>query len=168
MDHEPVLIPNYTLLIQLGLFFATYFVLQFLVFKPYLALLKLRRQRTLGLKEEASQTQEKAQQLRVDYEAFMKNERKRVQNWTEQEKKQIQDEERRVITAARSAAGEELLAARGKIQIEADKARQQLLPLVSEYSSQLVSKLIGRKVSVSGVSAQSSKGSDSEVRVPTP
>jgi F0F1-type ATP synthase membrane subunit b/b' len=168
MEHEPVLIPNYTLFIQLGLFFATYFVLQFLVFKPYLALLKLRRQRTQGLKEEASQTQEKAQKLREDYEAFMKNERKRVQAWTEQEKKQVQDEERRVIAAARSAAGEELKTVRGRIQSESDKARQQLLPLVSEYSSQLVSKLLGRKVHISGTAAQASKGNDTEVRVPTP
>lgn len=166
-SHEPVLVPDYTLLIQLGIFFAAYFVLRFLVFKPYLELLRIRRLKTVGLKEQAAQAHEQATKLRADYDAFMKNERKRINAWSDEQRKTVLDEERGIISKARDAAANELQGARGRIHADSEKARRELLPLISEYSSQLVTKLLGRKVSINGAHIEASRRAETETR-PTP
>lgn len=156
MGHAPVLVPDYTLFIQLGIFFASYFVMRALVFKPYLALLAERRAKTVGLKEKALHAREKAAKLQTDYEAHMKQERKKVAAWTDEERKKIADEERAIVEAARGEVAESLATSRAKILADTEQARRDLMPLVNEYSSQIASKLLGRKVNV--VAAATSKG----------
>jgi len=168
MGHEPVLIPDYTLFIQLGIFFASYFVLRFLVFKPYLELLRVRRERTSGLKAHALQAREEAEKLKTTYEEFMRSERKRANAWADGERKKVLDEERDIVSTARDQAAQELQVIRANISSGREKARKQLLPLISEYSSQLVSKLIGRKVSLNGTHIESARLGEFEPRVPTP
>src|SRR5437868_2662854 len=102
------LIPNFTLLIQLGLFFASWAVLHFLVFRPYLALVHARHEKTAGLKEKAIADREKAERLKNDYETFMKAERKKITTWTDAERKKIAEEEQQTIQAARDEAGRDL------------------------------------------------------------
>lgn len=158
--HEPVLVPDFTLLIQMGIFFATYLVLNSLVYKPYLALLKARREQTIGMREAAEKNREKAEKLRAEYEAFVKTERKKISAWTDAERKKIQDEERHRIQAARDMAAKASEAARAVLDEEVKKARQGLEPSVNEFASGIVSKILGRKVQISGVGA--SKNADAE------
>jgi F0F1-type ATP synthase membrane subunit b/b' len=157
MGHEPQLVPDITLLVQLGIFFATYFVLKTLVFKPYLELLNERKARTTGLKEQADRDRQQAEKLEVDYDTFIKAERKKVTAWTDDERKKISDEERGIVQAARDAVGKELEDLRVKIQTDTERARKELLPLVTEYSSQIASKLVGHKISVPAGTELSSK-----------
>ena len=163
--HGPSLFPDYTLFIQLAIFLASFLVLRALVFKPYLQLLALRRERTIGLQEKAAKDMERAVKLEADYENFMRAERKRIAQWSDDERRKIAEDERRIVQSAREAAADELLAVRKKIATDAEQARRELTPLVNEYSSQIASKLLGRKVSVS-VSAASGKHTEAET-VPT-
>lgn len=150
MGHEPVLIPDFTLIIQLAIFFASFFVMNSLIFKPYVALLNARREKTVGLKEKALADRDRALKLRNEHEAFMKAERKKIVEWTETERKKISEEDRRIVQQAREAVNEDLQVLRAKVNTDCEKARKELLPQVSEYSSQIASKLVGYKVNVSG------------------
>ena len=59
MHHEPSLLPALMegtyiplkMLIQMGIFFASWATLHFLVFKPYVGLIKKRKEKTTGLLE---------------------------------------------------------------------------------------------------------------------
>ncbi len=163
--HEPVLVPDFTLFIQMGIFFATYFVLNALVFKPYLALLKARREQTVGLRAAAERDREQSIKLQAQYETFMKTERKKVVAWTEAERKGVQDEERKTIQAARDLAAKANDIARAELEEEKQKARRSLETTVNDFSSAIVSKMLGRRVQVSGSAA--SKGESTESTVET-
>ena len=153
MSHAPVLIPDYTLFIQLGIFFGCYFVMKGFVFGPYLGLLAVRRAKTIGLREKALQARERTAKLQVDYEAHMKAERKKVAGWIEEERRRISDEERNAVQAVRDVVTKKLQLLRENVQTDVNRARRDLLPLVNEYSSQIASKLVGHPVHVSTLSA---------------
>lgn len=165
MGSQAVLIPNFTLFIQMGLFFISYALLHFLVFVPYLRLHDARRAKTSGLKEKALQEREKAEKLREEYDTFMKAERRKAAAWTDEEKKKVAEEERAIISQARDSVGEELKKAREATAQETERVRRDLAPQVVEYSSQIASKLLGRKVSVSASSAASAKRTNTESTV---
>jgi len=148
MQHEPSLIPNFTLLIQAGIFFASWLVLHTLVFRPYVALLKARREKTVGLLDKAARARVKTAQLQQEYETFMKAERKKIVEWTDEERKRINEAERKIIAQARDEVGGELQGLRAKIATDTERARKDLLPQIAEYSSYIVSKLVGYTVKV--------------------
>ncbi len=165
MHHEPVLIPNMTLLIQVGIFFACYFVLDSLVYRPYLALLRARREQTIGLKAAAEKDRAEAERLKASYEAFLKSERKKIGAWADEERKKVQEEERSRIQSARDAAAKTSEAARVVLEEETQKARKSLDGTVLEFSSAIVSKMLGRSVQVSPSVSKQDKGV--ETAVPT-
>lgn len=158
--HEPVLVPDFTLFIQMGIFFASYFVLNTLVFKPYLALLKARREQTVGLRAAAERDREMSIKLQAQYDTFMKTERKKVVAWSEAERKKVQDEERKTIQTARDTAAKANDVARAELEEEKQKARRSLETTVNDFSSAIVSKMLGRKVQVSGSSSTKGKGEE--------
>lgn len=149
MGHEPDLIPNYTVIIQLAIFLATFGVLRFFVFRPYLALLHRRQEKTEGLMAMAAAAREKSEKLRLEYEIFMREERKKLGTWMEEERKKIAEDERRVLQQARNSVGEELQALRKNIQAEISRVERQFSDQVPEYASLVVSKLLGHQVATS-------------------
>ena len=159
MGSTESMMPNATLFIQLALFFVAYGFLNKFFFKPYLALMEARKAKTSGLKEKAIQEKAQAEKFQQTHEAFMKTERARLSKWMDEERKKISDEERQIISAARTDASNELKAHRTKLSSEAEKARTELGPLVAEYASQIASRLIGRKVKVSPASSNGSSRS---------
>lgn len=165
MGHTPDLIPNSTLLIQVVIFFACYFVLKALVFKPYLELLKVRAEKTIGLETRANEAVAEAAALKTKYEEHLQVERKKVQAWVEEERRKISEEERKIIQEGRDVASKELDVIRSNSQAELEKAKKELAPLVSEYASAIASKLLGRKVQVSAGDFLSKSSSRSEQAV---
>ena len=166
MSHTPVLIPDITLFVQLGIFLATWFVLSYFVFGPYLKLLQARRDKTVGLKEKAHHASVKATKLQAEYETYMKTERQKIHGWLDQERSKVADEERNVISKARDIAAQEMNVAREKIQADTEQARRDLLPLAADFSSQIASKLVGQKVSISASASGKGTGVSSEQVVP--
>lgn len=148
MGHEPVLVPDQTIFIQLAIFMATYFVLRVLVFKPYLALLAERREKTLGMKEKAQSDQASADQYKQEYEEFLRVEKKKISDWADGERRKVAEEEKTIIDAARAAATKQQQAVYATLQVETENARQELKAKVPEYASELASKILGRKVQV--------------------
>jgi F-type H+-transporting ATPase subunit b len=165
MDHGPVLIPDATLFVQLALFIASYFVLRFLVFKPYLRLLELRRERTEGLRDAAARAAADAERMKEQHDAFLRGEQKRLAQWTESERRKVGEEAAKILAAARSEVDKNLHEMRERTKKELEMARAELLPHVVEYSSQIASKLLGKAVKLklkNGGSAPSRKGASAE------
>jgi F-type H+-transporting ATPase subunit b len=162
--HEPVLVPDFTIFIQVALFFASYFVLSALVYRPYLALLKARREQTVGLLEQAEQDRTQAEKLRVEYEALMKVERKKISAWSDEERKKVQEEERLQTQSARDVAAKASEASREVRDKEKKSALKSLESSVNEFSSAIVSKMLGRKVQVTGAPLDKTIGSENTVR----
>lgn len=162
MHHDLSLIPDWTLLIQLGLFLASFLVLHFLVFKPYQELLHARHEKTAGLKEKAEEAQVKAQQYKEEYEVFMRAERKRISTFADGERQKISEEERTIIQAARDSVAGELGALRQKVGQEKEQARKDLTPFIPELSSLIASKLTGQKIKIPAGKTEAQKGSSTE------
>lgn len=158
------LIPNYTLFIQMGLFFASYLVLNQLVFKPYVKLIHAREALTVGLKQKAAEDKDAAQKFRTQYEAFVKEERKTLSAEIDQKRVQIAEHERTQLLAAREVAAKELSKSRETLKKDMEEARRALSSQVAEYSSQIVSKLVGKTVKVS-VPIKSAKATQTEQTV---
>lgn len=138
------------------IFFATFAVLNRLVLGPYLKVVKARNAGTTELKAKTAHEKEEAEKLQAEYEAFMKAQRKDVSHWLEEEKKKVADEERAMIEEARNKVASHLSATRKQADEQFNIARKELLPLVGEYSSKIVAKLTGKKVTISsqGISAK--------------
>lgn len=157
--------PDFTLLIQLGLFFVCYFFLKKFFFGPYLKLIEMRHEKTDGLKAKAAQSHADAEKLKTDYETTMKAERRKLAAWQDEERKKISDEERKQVQAARDTVGEELKHLRAGIATEVEKTRKELAGSVQEYSSQIASKLVGKKIHVTNSPSESSKRPSAETTV---
>lgn len=143
--------------IELGIFFASYGVLNKVLFKPYLALVHARNAKSSELKEKSAQQKVQADKFQTEYEAFMKTQRKDVSHWLDEEKKKVADEERAIIEEARNRVSKELAASRKAAEEQLDIARKELLPLVGDYSSKIVAKLTGKKVTISSAGLTSKK-----------
>ncbi|MFM8270437.1 MAG: hypothetical protein ACKN9V_09645 [Pseudomonadota bacterium] len=142
--------------IELGIFFASYAVLNKVLFKPYLALVHARNAKSTELKEKTAHQKTQADKFQADYDSFMKTQRKDVSHWLEEEKKKVADEERAIIEEARNKVAAELASSRKAADDQLDIAKKELVPLIEEYSSKIVAKLTGKKVTISssGIAAK--------------
>jgi F-type H+-transporting ATPase subunit b len=142
------LLPDFTFLIQLAIFFASFAVLQVFVFKPYVSLIRAREEKTTGLREIAAKNLQRAEKLKTDYEQLMKAERTKLTAWSDEQRRMIADEERKIVQAARNEVGKELQGLRDTIKAETDRARADLSSHIPEYSSSIATKLVGYQVKV--------------------
>lgn len=157
MEHGIQLIPDFTIFYQLALFLLSIAILHFLVFKPYGKLLHLREEKTIGLKEKAHADRVQAEKYKVQYEEYMKTDRKKIQAWTDAQKSTILDEERDVIASARNQAATVIQTAKQASQKEYEKAKQALVSNVTEFASQIVTKILGRKTVINVTSGSPNK-----------
>ncbi|MCB0419136.1 MAG: ATP synthase F0 subunit B [Bdellovibrionaceae bacterium] len=160
MGHEPTLIPDYTLFIQLGIFMASYLVMRALVFKPFVELLQAREAKTTGLAERAVEAENEAAKFRADYDVKINQEKQRVAAYVDGEKAKIADEERKILEEARHSASQQLEAVRNKVRDESDAARTELHSKVGEFASQMTSRILGYSVNIQG--AKKAKHSEPE------
>lgn len=143
--------------IELGVFFASYAVLNKVLYKPYLELVHARNAKSTELKAQSAIQKEQAVKLQADYDEFMKTQRKDVAHWLDEEKKKVAEEERKIIETARNQVAESMAKTKKATDEQIDIARKELLPLVGEYSSKIVAKLTGKKVSISSAGTSTKK-----------
>ena len=136
--------------VQLGLFLLSFIVLKTLVFEPFLKLIHLREEKSHGLKEEAEKNREKAQKLKVDYEAFMKAQHKKTTEWLDAERKKVTEQEHAIVLAARNEVGQQLQGVRKQINEDLAKVRTELSPLIADFASRIATKLVGKAINISG------------------
>lgn len=143
MGHEPVLIPDETLWIQLGLFLFCYLVLRFFVFGPYLALLAARRAATVGLREKVLETGGASEKLRATYEERLREHKKGLAEWAEAKRKSMHDEHEQIVSRAREAAQSSQQRAMAELEKEESAARTQLQASVPDLAAKISGKVLG-------------------------
>ncbi len=137
---------DYTVLVQIASFLALWFLLTKLLFKPFVALLEEREERTDGVKAEAASLTAEAERLRAEHESAVaraRDEGAAVKESIVQEARQTRE---RLLAEARAQAANMLAAVRDEIQNELRKGRDLAAQEAEGIARQMAEKILGKKV----------------------
>ncbi len=136
-----------TLLFQLGLFLVCLVVLNGLIFKPFLRVIEEREERIEGAREDVERLTKLGDADMEQYQARMREARRKAQQEREALKSDGRDEERRLLAETRAQIAEGLGEKRNQISAAELEARRSLSADTEALTRQLVSKVLGREVS---------------------
>jgi F-type H+-transporting ATPase subunit b len=142
----PVVDIDNTIFIQGALFLLLIFVLDPLLFKPWLAARDRRAQRIGGAHEEAALMREQAQEKSVEYEARLRRAKDEAMTLRSDRRKVAEAEEATLVAAARQEAAEALDATKARISSEIDQARAELQGRVDSLAADVTKQVLGRTV----------------------
>lgn len=143
---HPLIDIDYTVLIQLVLFGVLFVIANKLLFQPYLALRRRRKDGIEGARAEAERMTAQADAKLADYEKQLALARGRANEEGRKVRAEAAAHEKQVTDAARAEAQKAIEAAGAKMRSETDAARAQLLPQADAIAHQIASKLLGREV----------------------
>jgi F-type H+-transporting ATPase subunit b len=135
-----------TVVIQVVGFLALWFLLSKFLFKPFIAVLEERENRTDGLKAAAASLTAEAEKLRTEYESAIakaNEEGAAVKETILHEARQTRE---KLLADARTQAAERLAKVREEIQREIGKGRESALHEAAAIARQMAEKVLGRKV----------------------
>lgn len=112
----PEIFPDWTLIVQMALFFMTYLVLRALVIKPYLRLKDFREGLTSKRLKEAESLLERAESLKSSYEASLNEARKKAEFDREAILKEFQLKAQEIETKAKEEVNRFLEARQDEIE----------------------------------------------------
>jgi F-type H+-transporting ATPase subunit b len=137
---------DYSVILQILFFLLFWFLMDRIIFKPFLGLLDERERRTEGAKAETAALIEDAERLRAEYESGMA----KAQEEAEAVKEAILVDARRsreqLLTQAREEAGKMMERSRGEIRIELQKARELVLREAEAIARQMTETILGRRL----------------------
>jgi F-type H+-transporting ATPase subunit b len=136
----------YTVLVQIVAFLALWFLLSKLLFRPFIALLEERENRSEGLKAAAASLVAEGERLRAEYESAIakaNEEGAAVKETILQEARQTRE---RLLAESRAQAAERMTAVREDIKKEMAKGREEALQEAAVIARQMAEKVLGRKV----------------------
>lgn len=136
----------YTVLVQIVAFLALWFFLSKILFKPFIALLEERENRTEGLKAAAASLVAEGERLRAEYESAIakaNEEGAAVKETIRQEARQTRE---RLLAESRAQAVNRMSAVREEIQKEMRKGREQAVQEATAIARQMAEKILERKI----------------------
>lgn len=136
----------YTVLVQIVAFLALWFLLSKLLFRPFIALLEERENRSEGLKAAAALLVAEGERLRAEYESAIakaNEEGAAVKETILQEARQTRE---RLLAESRAQAAERMTAVREDIKKEMAKGRELALQEAAVIARQMAEKILERKV----------------------
>jgi F-type H+-transporting ATPase subunit b len=137
---------NISLLIQIVNFIVLLIVLNFILFKPILKIMREREQGISSALEDAKSAQNSMQSLLERYNASLVDAKQKATGTYSVMYQQGLDSQRDMITAERTSAGQMLDKARAEIAAAAGAARADLKKEAEQLSRDITSKLLGRAV----------------------
>ncbi len=143
---HPLIDLDFTVFVQLGLFFITALVATKFLFRPYL---KMREERTAGIegaREEATHMSAQADGQLAEYEVKLSKARGRAEDERRKLRSEASAHEREVLDKTHAEAVAAREAARKQITSQTETARAELKPRASEIAAAVASKLLGREV----------------------
>ena len=143
---HPLIDLDTSIVIQLFIFLATFLVAGSMLFKPYLAMRDKRREGMEGAQEEAARLVAEAEGKLADYEAKLASARTRAQDERRSIRAEAAKHHAEVTEKARAEAVAAMTAAQEKVDSEAKKAKDDLLPKAQGMGAQIASQLLGREV----------------------
>jgi F-type H+-transporting ATPase subunit b len=135
-----------TVLVQIVAFLALWFFLSKILFKPFIALLEERENRTEGLKAAAASLVAEGERLRAEYESAIakaNEEGAAVKETILQEARQTRE---RLLAESRAQAMDRMSAVREEIQKEMRKGREQAVQEATAIARQMAEKILERKI----------------------
>ena len=136
----------YTVLVQIVAFLALWFLLSKLLFRPFIALLEERENRTEGLKTAAASLTAEAERLRAEYESAIAKANEEGATVKETIMQEARRTRERLLAESRAQAAERLTAVQEEIQKEMRQGRELALQEAAAISRQMAEKILGRKV----------------------
>ena len=135
-----------SIFIQLGIFFAAFFILKGLVFKPVLELFDAREAATTGAKLEAARMEDEAGQKRAHFEGELRKVRASASEDREKLRGEALKLARELTDKARYEANASQKSAKARLDLEAGGVRQRVMADVPQLAREIASKLLGRSV----------------------
>jgi len=138
---------NWTLFVQMGIFLVVFVVLKTVLFEPYFAAFRERKERTEGQAEAAERYVHEAKDLEAKYSAKAQEINAQYKAIYDKNRVETMKEYDRVIQDARSRAKAWTEQSRSRIEKEVREAKQQMSPDVPAISQLITSKMLGKEAS---------------------
>lgn len=137
---------DYSVILQILFFLLFWFLMDKIIFKPFLGLLDERERRTEGAKAETGALIEDAERLRAEYESGMAKAQEEAAAVKEAILVDARRSREQLLTQAREEAGKMMERSRGEIRIELQKARELVLREAEAIARQMTEKILGRRL----------------------
>jgi F-type H+-transporting ATPase subunit b len=141
-----MIIPDYTLFLQLANFLFLLFILNIILYRPVRQILGKRKAEVDGLQHSVSELEGKANLFAGELEEGMAKARKTGYQEKESLKSQGQEEEKALLKEAATASGERMGQARAALEKKLVEARGALETELGLFSKELAEKILGRSV----------------------
>jgi len=135
---------DYSVLVQMGLLFILFLLLQRLLFKPALETIRLREERTIGSRKQADELRAEAEESLERYESALRDAKRdavAVRRELREEGAAKRDE---ALDAARADSSKLLDESRADLEAATVEARAQVDAAADALSGQIVARLLGR------------------------
>lgn len=136
---------NETLFIQMGVFLVCFIVLKKVLFEPYFAAYRERKERTVGQAEAAERYINEARDLEQQFSSKAQQMNQQFRAIYDQSRAETMKEYDGVVQDARNKSRQWTEQARGQIKKEIQHAHEQLLPEIPAISQLVNAKLLGRE-----------------------
>ncbi len=141
-----MIMPDYTLFLQLANFLFLLFILNIILYKPVRQILGKRKAEVDGLQQSVSELEGKASRFAGELEEDKAKARKTGYQEKENLKSQGLEEEKALLKEASTASGERLGQAKAELGKKLAEARGALDTELSLFSKELAEKILGRSV----------------------
>ena len=146
LSSEIQLMPDKTFFIQLGIFLVVAVCLNYLVFKPVLKIIQLRKSKTEGDRKKIHTIAEKTEQLMKEYEAKMETAKKEAFKLKESLKREGEEQGQKVIHEAKQASLTQIDQIKKEIAVSSDRALKDLEEQSKTLGKNLAEKVLGRPI----------------------
>jgi F-type H+-transporting ATPase subunit b len=136
---------NSTLFFQIVNFLLLIWILNKLMFRPFLDLVERRKEETEGTRKKAEDIMDRAESVKGTYNASMSEATSEATALSESQKKSGREEGERIMGEARSSSAGYLAGSRQELQAGLEQVRKQLAGQSAELAGEIVRKILGGK-----------------------
>lgn len=131
---------------QIVLFLGLWLIVSKVLFRPYMALLEEREQKTTGADDSAYQLEHEAERLRAQYEEAITNAAATGNATKEAIVQQARQQREELLSSAREEAAGILERVRQEVQSQLSQERELTIREADAVAHDMVSKILGRRV----------------------
>ena len=137
---------DFSIVWQILLFLALWLILSKVLFRPYMALLEEREQKTTGAEEDSHGLEHEAERLRAQYEQAIANAAAEGQANKDAIVQEARQQREALLSDARAEAAHILERVRLDIQSQLTRERELALQEADAVADDMVGKILGRRV----------------------
>jgi F-type H+-transporting ATPase subunit b len=135
---------NSTLFFQIVNFLVLIWILNKLLFRPFLDLVERRKEETEGTRKKAEDITDHAEYLKGTYHSNMAEATSVAAAMNEVQRKEVRGESERILADARTSSAEHLTSSRNELQVRLDEVRKQIAGLSADLAGDMARKILGR------------------------